>query len=82
VLDMAQLADVARYEAAAHQLAQVILTARTYRKDEVVFPNEHQGVSATWGDGVSGILSFFLRLRYRSSRLWMVDALFERNDLS
>jgi tRNA A-37 threonylcarbamoyl transferase component Bud32 len=82
VLDMAQLADVARYEAAAHQLAQVILTARTYRKDEVVFPNEHQGVSATWGDGVSGILSFFLRLRYRSSRLWMVDAFFERNDLS
>jgi tRNA A-37 threonylcarbamoyl transferase component Bud32 len=82
VLDMAQWVDAARYEALAHQLAHVILTSRTYREDQVVFPNEHQGVSATWGDGVSGILSFFLRLRHHSSRLWMVDALFERNDLS
>lgn len=82
LLDMARCGDTNRYEAAAHELAEVILTTRTHRKDQVVFPNEHQGVSATWGDGVSGILSFFLRLRHHSPRLWMVDALFERNGLS
>jgi lantibiotic modifying enzyme len=82
LLDMAETADAARYEALAHQLARVILTTRTYRQDQVVFPNEHGGFSATWGDGVSGILSFFLRLRHHSPRLWMVDALLEGNDLS
>ncbi|HKR49234.1 MAG TPA: class IV lanthionine synthetase LanL [Pseudonocardiaceae bacterium] len=82
LLDMAQAADGASYHTSAHQLARVILTTRAHREDQVVFPNEHQGFSATWGDGVSGILSFFLRLRHRSPRLWMVDALLERSDLS
>ena len=82
LLDMAERADRARYEALAHQLARIIFSARAYREGQVVFPHEHGGFSATWGDGVSGILSFFLRLRHRSPRLWMVDALLERNDLS
>jgi hypothetical protein len=82
LLDMAQTADRTRYEASAHQLARVIYTTRADREGQVVFPNEHQGFSATWGDGVSGILSFFLRLRHRSPRLWMVDTLLERSDQS
>jgi len=81
LLDMAETVDRARYEALAHQLARVIFTTRSYREDQVVFPNEHGGYSATWGDGVSGILSFFLRLRHRSPRLWMVDTPLERSDL-
>ena len=82
LLDMAQATDRTRYEASAHQLARVIYTTRADREGHVVFPNEHQGFSATWGDGVSGILSFFLRLRHRSPRLWMVDTLLERSDQS
>ncbi|MGB6161789.1 MAG: class IV lanthionine synthetase LanL [Pseudonocardiaceae bacterium] len=82
LLDMAQIADHTRYEASAHQLARAIFTTRADRESQVVFPNEHQGFSATWGDGISGILSFFLRLRHRSPRLWMVDTLLERSDQS
>ncbi len=80
LLDMADTADRMRYEALAHQLARLIFITRAYRDDQVVFPNEHGGFSATWGDGVSGILSFFLRLRHRSPRLWMVDTLLERSE--
>lgn len=82
LLDIAETADGARYEALAQQLARLILTTRTYQEGHVVFPNEHGGFSATWGDGVSGILSFLLRLRHHSLRLWMVDTLLERSDLS
>lgn len=81
LIDMAQSSDGARHESSAHQLARVILTTRTRRDDQMVFPNEHGGYSATWGDGISGILSFFLRLWHRCPRLWMVDALFDRSEL-
>jgi lantibiotic modifying enzyme len=80
LMDMAQAPDGARHEASAHQLARVILTTRTRREDQMVFPNEHGGFSATWGDGISGILSFFLRLQHRCPRLWMVDTLLERSE--
>jgi tRNA A-37 threonylcarbamoyl transferase component Bud32 len=77
LLDMAEAIDGQHYRAMAHQLARVILASRAYRDDNVVFPNEQGGLSATWGDGMSGILSFLLRLRHHSPRLWMVDPVLE-----
>lgn len=79
LLDMAQAADGPRYEAMAHQLARVIFASRAYREGQVVFPDERGNPSPVWADGVSGILAFLLRLRHRSSRLWMVDPLLERS---
>jgi lantibiotic modifying enzyme len=79
LLDMAETADGGRYEAMAHQLARLIFASRAYREGQVVFPDERGHPSPAWGDGVSGILAFLLRLRHRSSRLWMVDSLLERS---
>jgi len=82
LLDIARSMPETPFLAGAHQLARALLTTRVRRGDQLVVPNEHQGVSATWGDGVSGVLSFFLRLRHGSQRLWMVDASPERGELS
>ncbi len=79
LLDMAETADGQPYEVMAHQLARVIFAERAYQDNWVVFPNEHGGLSPTWGDGMSGVLAFLLRLRYRSPRMWMVDQLLERS---
>ncbi len=79
LLDMAEMVDRRRYEAQAHQLARIIFASRAHRDGHVVFPNEHGGLSASWADGVSGILALLLRLRYASPRLWMVDSLLERS---
>lgn len=80
LLDMAEGADGQPYEAMAHQVARVIVASRAYRDGGVVFPDEAGEPSPTWGDGVSGVLAFLLRLRYRAPRLWMVDSLLERSD--
>lgn len=80
LLDLAEGPDGQPYEAMAHQLARVIFANRAYREGCVVFPDEHGDLSPVWGDGVSGILAFLLRLRHRSARLWMVDSVFERID--
>lgn len=82
LLDMAEVTGDQRYWAMAHKLARVIFASRAYREDRVVFPDENGGLSATWGDGMSGILSFLLRLWHHSPRLWMVDALLERSQRS
>jgi lantibiotic modifying enzyme len=79
LLDMAKVDDSQRYERLAHQLARVIFANRAYRQGHIVFPDEQGELSASWAHGLSGILSFFLRLRHRSPRLWMVDRLLERS---
>lgn len=79
LLDMAERADDQLYGAMADQLARVIFASRAYRNGWVVFPDERGDLSPTWGDGVSGVLAFLLRLRYRAPRLWMVDSLLERS---
>ncbi|MDQ3150794.1 MAG: class IV lanthionine synthetase LanL [Actinomycetota bacterium] len=79
LLDLAEVVDRRRYEALAHQLARIIFASRAHRDGHVVFPDEHGGLSASWADGVSGILAFLLRLRYASPRLWMVDSLLDRS---
>ncbi len=80
LLDMAQGVDEAPYELMAHQLARVTFANRAYRDGWVVFPDERGDPSPSWGDGVSGVLAFFLRLRHRSPRQWMVDSLLERGN--
>jgi class IV lanthipeptide synthase len=82
LLDMAEGASDRSYEVMAHQLARVIFAHRAYRDGWVVFPDEQGELSPTWGGGVSGILAFFLRLRHRSPRLWMIDSLLERSHRS
>ncbi|MGH3832243.1 MAG: class IV lanthionine synthetase LanL [Pseudonocardiaceae bacterium] len=82
LLDMAEAGDGQRYEELAHQLARVIFASRAHRPSGVVFPGELGDLSATWAGGVSGILAFLLRLRYRSSRLWMVDSLLKQSHAS
>jgi tRNA A-37 threonylcarbamoyl transferase component Bud32 len=79
LLDIAASADGQPYEAMAYELARVIFSCRAYRDGRVVFPDEHGDLSVSWAHGLSGILAFFLRLRHRSSRLWMVDSLLERS---
>jgi lantibiotic modifying enzyme len=79
LLDMATMDDSQRYARLAHQLARVIFTNRAYRQGQIVFPDEQGELSASWAHGLSGILSFFMRLRHRSPRLWMVDPPLERS---
>lgn len=79
LLDMAAVVDGPRYRTQAHQLARIIFASRANRDGRVVFPDEEGGLSASWADGVSGILAFLLRLRYASPRLWMVDSLLEQS---
>ncbi len=74
-----ELDDGRGYETMAHQLGRIILAGRAYREGQVVFPDERGAPSPAWGDGASGILAFLVRLRHRSSRLWMVDSLLERS---
>ncbi|TDD94796.1 class IV lanthionine synthetase LanL [Actinomadura rubrisoli] len=74
LLDMASLTGGARHRAAAWRLGRIILAYGAHRDGRIVFPDERGEISATWGDGVSGILGFLLRLRYGSPRLWTADA--------
>lgn len=82
LLDMADLVDGQRYEGLAHQHARIIYASRAYREGRAVFPDQEGAVNPSWADGVSGVLAFLLRLKYRSPRLWMVDALLDRDQRS
>ncbi len=73
LLDMADVLPNHSYPAQASGLAAVMFGSRVYRSGRVVFPDDERGVSAEWAGGLSGILAFLLRLRYRSPRRWMVD---------
>ncbi|MBE1536723.1 class IV lanthionine synthetase LanL [Actinomadura algeriensis] len=74
LLDMAELTGDDRHRTAAWRLGRTIVAARARRDGRFVLPDEQGEVSATWGDGMSGMLGFLLRLRYGSPRLWTVDA--------
>ena len=73
LLDLAETGDRSRYEAWAAEVARIILASRARRSGHVVFPDEEGAVSPAWANGASGILSFLLRLRHRSPRMWMVE---------
>ncbi|MFI0484787.1 class IV lanthionine synthetase LanL [Actinomadura sp. 9N215] len=73
LLDMAAATGDDRYRDAAWRLTELILSARAHRDGAVVFPDEFGQVSVTWGDGMSGILGFLLRVRHGASRQWTAD---------
>ncbi|MFV2175877.1 class IV lanthionine synthetase LanL [Actinomadura sp. LOL_016] len=73
LLDMAEVTGDDRHRAAAWRLGRTLVAARAHRDGRIVFPDEQGEVSATWGDGMSGMLGFLLRLRYGTPRLWTVD---------
>ncbi|MWA02649.1 phosphotransferase [Actinomadura sp. LD22] len=73
LLDMADATGDARYRAAAWRLARVIIASRAHRDGRIVLPDERGDVSMSWGEGLSGVLAFLVRLRYGGERLWMAD---------
>ncbi|MFC6881928.1 class IV lanthionine synthetase LanL [Actinomadura yumaensis] len=73
LLDLVEATGDERHEAAAWRLARVIVANRAERDGHLVFPNEPGVPSASWGDGMSGVLAFLLRLLHGSPRLWMAD---------
>lgn len=74
LLDLAALTGDDVHRTAAWRLGRIIIAARAQRDGRLVFPDEQGEVSVTWGDGMSGILGFMLRLRYGSPRLWTAGA--------
>jgi tRNA A-37 threonylcarbamoyl transferase component Bud32 len=73
LLDMAALTGDDRHRTAAWRLGRIIVASRARRDGRLVFPDEQGEAAATWGDGMSGMLGFLLRLRYGTPRLWTVD---------
>ncbi|QKG22941.1 class IV lanthionine synthetase LanL [Actinomadura verrucosospora] len=74
LLDMADVTGDARHRAAAWRLARIIIASRAHRDGRIVLPDERGDVSMSWGEGLSGVLAFLVRLRYGGERLWMADA--------
>ncbi|MDL4814176.1 class IV lanthionine synthetase LanL [Actinomadura opuntiae] len=73
LLDMADVIGDARHRAAAWRLARIIVANRAHRDGRIVLPDERGDVSTSWGEGLSGVLAFLVRLRYGAERLWMAD---------
>jgi serine/threonine protein kinase len=73
LMDLAETGDREHNEALATEVARILLAGRARQGDQVVFPNEDGEASPAWADGSSGILSFLLRLRYRSPRMWVAE---------
>jgi hypothetical protein len=80
LLDMAEMTGSAGshsarlYQQWATQLARLTFASRARRGDRVLFPDEAGEPTASWADGMSGMLAFLLRLKHRSPRLWMPDS--------
>lgn len=74
LLDMAALTGDDRYRDDAWAFARVLLANRARRGEAVVFPDEFGQVSPSWGDGVSGVLAFLLRLQHGTARSWTAPA--------
>ncbi|TDB84604.1 hypothetical protein E1264_24025 [Actinomadura sp. KC216] len=73
LLDMAALTGADRHHDAAWRLAEIVVANRAHRDGHIAFPDEFGQVSVTWGDGMSGILAFLLRLLHGAPRLWTAD---------
>lgn len=73
LLDLAEATGDPAWREPAERFARLIYTERAQRDGGLVFPDEHGGMSATWGDGMTGVLAFLLRLRHGGRRMWMVD---------
>jgi tRNA A-37 threonylcarbamoyl transferase component Bud32 len=77
LLDMQEATGDGIYDGMAHQVARLVHSCRTHHKGRVVFSDERGGLTSSWGDGMTGVLAFLLRLRYRTPRMWMADELLQ-----
>ncbi|MFB4308888.1 class IV lanthionine synthetase LanL [Actinomadura sp. GTD37] len=73
LLDMAAFTGDGAHRHDAWRLARIVLAGRARRSGAAVFPDEFGQVSVTWGDGMSGILGFLLRMLHGTPRLWTAD---------
>ncbi|MGW0520265.1 class IV lanthionine synthetase LanL [Crossiella sp. NPDC003009] len=72
LLDLAEISGERRYRDWAAELAAAIHARNTLRDGRVVLPDESgTEVLADFNIGLSGALSFLLRLRHGGSRLWL-----------
>jgi hypothetical protein len=74
LLDLADLLGETRYHLWAEELAACLEVRAVYRDGRLVVPDSSgDRVSAGYGTGLAGVLSFLLRLRHGGPRPWMVD---------
>jgi lantibiotic modifying enzyme len=74
LLDMADLLGEQRYRGWADEIAACLDARSVVRNGLLLIPDESgSDVSAGYGTGLSGVLSFLLRLRHGGPRPWMVD---------
>ncbi|MES9541612.1 class IV lanthionine synthetase LanL [Actinomadura sp. NPDC000600] len=73
LLDLAALTGDERFREDAWRLARMVLANRAHRGGRTVFPDEQGNVSITWGDGLSGVLGFLVRLQNGTPRQWTAD---------
>lgn len=74
LLDLADLLGETRYHIGAEELAACLEVRAVYRDGQLVVPDSSgDEVSASYGAGLAGVLSFLLRLRHGGPRPWMVD---------
>jgi tRNA A-37 threonylcarbamoyl transferase component Bud32 len=72
LLDLADLLGEPRYHAWAEELATCLHARAVYRDGRLVVPDPSGEVTAGYGTGLAGVLSFLLRLRHGGPRPWMI----------
>jgi lantibiotic modifying enzyme len=73
LLDLADLLDEPRYHAWAEELATCLHARAACHDGRLVVPDASGEVTAGYGSGMAGMLSFLLRLRHGGPRPWMID---------
>ncbi len=73
LLDLADLLGEPRYHAWAEELATCLHARAAYHDGRLVVPDSSGEVTARYGTGLAGVLSFLLRLRHGGRRPWMTD---------
>jgi lantibiotic modifying enzyme len=73
-LDLAAATGDPQYETAACAVAAQLWESRVRRADRWLIPDETgQGLGVDFGNGMSGVLAFLVRLCHGGPRLWMAD---------
>jgi hypothetical protein len=73
LLDAAEVLEDARYRLWAADLASVLYDRRVVQDGLCTFGDQTGARTPDFNVGLSGVLSFFLRLRHGGPRLWMED---------
>jgi hypothetical protein len=74
LLDLADFLGEPAYRAWAQELATCLYARAAARDGRLVVPDSATEVTAGYGTGMAGVLSFLLRLRHGGPRPWMPDA--------